>query len=31
MAWHLITWPLFIIVAYYSIYYLAKKKGYLDD
>ena len=30
MAWALLTWPLFIIVAYFLIEYLLKKKGYLD-
>ncbi len=29
MTWALITWPLFILVAYYVIEYELKKKGYL--
>ncbi len=31
MTWALITWPIFLVVAYYVIEYELKKMGYLDD
>ncbi len=31
MAWNFLLWPLFLIVAFYVIWYYAKKTGYLED
>jgi diacylglycerol kinase len=30
IAWALLTWPIFLIVAYYGIEYILKKMNYLD-
>jgi len=31
MGWYFLLWPIFLIVAWYVIWYYVKKTGYLED